>query len=122
MSFDEVSTGCFARLQQRPGVLDAERRDVCDVSAAEVRHIDVGCGYVVGVAGSARECVNPVFETLGEELTARDRRHAGDVEHRAGLIRAGVFAPIGEDVDVVGDIGDETEGAFAECPAAFGER
>ena len=54
-----------------------------------------------------------MFETLCEELAARDWGHAGDVEHCASLIRAGVFAPVGQDVDVVGDIGDETEGAFA---------
>lgn len=75
---------------------------------------------VVQVAGGV-EAINSVFDTLGYELAARDGCRPGDVEHRSKAILGGVFAPVGEHVDVVGNVGDESETAFAQGAATFGE-
>lgn len=64
---------------------------------------------VVQVAGGV-EAINSVFDALGYELAARDGCRPGDIEHRSKAILGGVFTPVGEHVDVVGNIGDEVPG------------
>ncbi len=80
----------------------------------------VGCGDVIEVPGGV-EGVEAVCESFGKSFGAGDGDHACGIEYGSGLFGPRVFAPVGEHVDVLGDVGDQAEAALVQRAAAFGK-
>src|SRR3954454_12549975 len=88
----------------------------------------VNAGHAIdgvdGVVGVVDSCggVDAEVDAFAKEFSAGDGDEASGVEDGSGLVGSGVPAPIGVDVNVFGDIGDEPEAAFAQGAAALRER
>jgi len=126
-----MPAGGFARGQQRGGVLDSIRGDmpcvvtdvvragaICrmvrcigrGVCACDVVDVGVGCGDVVEVP-SRVEGIEAVPDAFGNSLDPGDGDQPGGIEDGSGLLGTGAPAPVGEDVNVFGDVGDQAQSA-----------